>query len=421
MENGKKYCFIVILLIIIILGLGGTYCYSIYGIGNESENFNNEKRMLNFVGKTIYEVQEYANSNGIVLKIDYQYSSEISNDVIISQSLKVDSLVKEGDICSLVVSKGKVPVSIYRENKVNELGNVPIMMYHGIVNKMNNETSYVGGNVDKDGYQRTVEAFRGDLEFYYKNGYRMIRLEDYIDGKINVELGYSPIILTFDDGNENNFKVLGEENGELIIDPNSAIGVLEEFKKKYPDYGVTATFFVNEDLFNQEKYNIKILNWLIKHGYDIGNHTINHVDFTTVDYERSVLEVGLGYVNLNKIIPDSYVSIVALPFGSPYKTSHDNFSAIVSGIYNGFSYQTKGILRVGWEAEVSCFDKSFNPMFLKRIRAYDNNGVDFDIEMNFTLLEKKRYISDGDEKTIVVREVDYTSVKDSSLNIVTYS
>ena len=80
----------------------------------------------------------------------------------------------------------------------------------------NTDTDYTGGNVDKDGYHRTVEAFREDLEFYYRSGYRIIRLQDYVDGVIEVELGKSPVILTFDDGNKNNFNVLGEENGELM-------------------------------------------------------------------------------------------------------------------------------------------------------------------------------------------------------------
>ena len=88
------------------------------------------------------------------------------------------------------------------------------MMYHGIVDKKNSETDYIGGNVDKDGYTRTSEAFRQDLELYYEKGYRMIRISDYIEGKIDVPYGYSPIILTFDDGNANNLKVTGlDEKG----------------------------------------------------------------------------------------------------------------------------------------------------------------------------------------------------------------
>ena len=132
-----------------------------------------------------------------------------------------------------VVEKKKLTSEDYIENNVNELGEVPIMMYHGIHNKKNSDTDYTGGNVDKDGYQRTAEAFRSDLDFYYENGYRMVRLTDYVDGNIDVELGKSPIVLTFDDGLENNIKVTGlDEKGNIIIDPNSAVGVLEEYKKK---------------------------------------------------------------------------------------------------------------------------------------------------------------------------------------------
>ena len=178
----------------------------------------------------------------------------------------------------------KLTAEDYQNNNVDELGEVPIMMYHGIHNKNNSDTKYIGGNVDKDGYQRTAEAFRNDLEFYYSEGYRMIRLTDFVDGNIDVELGKSPIILTFDDGLENNIKVTGlDEKGNIIIDPNCAVGILESYKEKYPDYNVTATFFINGGLFQQKEYNEKILKWLVENGYDIGNHTYSHVDFTKVD------------------------------------------------------------------------------------------------------------------------------------------
>ena len=299
----------------------------------------------------------------------------------------------------------------YIKNNVNELGEVPIMMYHGIHNKKNSETSYTGGNVDKDGYQRTSEAFRNDLEFYYENGYRMIKLTDYVDGNIDVEIGKSPIILTFDDGLENNIKVTGlDSSGNIIIDPNSAVGILEEFKKKYPDYNVTATFFVNGGLFQQPDYNEKILKWLVENGYDIGNHTYSHVDFKKVDSDKTQKEVGSVYELLDSIIKDKYVNIIALPFGSPYSIDHDNMKYIFNTEYNGNTYETKSALRVGWKAESSPFSLDFNPKFLKRIRAYDNEGVEFDIEMNFKLLENSRYISDGDKDSIVIKLSDEENV-----------
>ncbi len=295
----------------------------------------------------------------------------------------------------------------YKNKNVDELGEVPIMMYHGIHNKKSSETNYTGGNVDKDGYQRTSEAFANDLEFYYNSGYRMIRLTDYVDGNIDVELGKSPIILTFDDGLENAIKVMGlDSKGNIIIDPNSAVGILEDFKKKYPDYNVTATFFVNGGIFQQEEYNEKILKWLIDNGYDIGNHTYTHVNFSQVDSNKSIEEVGKLYELLDKIIPGKYVNIVALPFGSPYKLDHENMQYIFNTNYNGKEYITKSTLRVGWKSESSPFYQDFNPKFLKRIRAYDNDGKEFDIEMNFKLLENNRYISDGNKDTIVVPKAE---------------
>lgn len=385
-----------------VIGVGAFFAFR--DVNGYKRNVVSSKVLIeNFVGMNIDEVKEYAKKNDIGLEIAYEYSANVDKDLVISQDKEKGTEVKKGTVIKVVVSLGDVPDSLYQENKVNELGSVPIMMYHGIVNIPSDETKYIGGNVDKDGYNRTAEAFRGDLEFYYNSGYRMIRLDDYVKGNIDVELGKSPIILTFDDGSENNFKVLREEDGKLIIDPNCAVGILEEFKKKYPDFNVTATFFVNGGLFNQEGYNEKILKYLVDNGYDVGNHTISHVDFTKVDFNKSVEEVGGVYKLLDNIIPDKYVKIVALPFGSPYKNSHSNYPAIMEGDYNGYKYKTISTLRVGWEADYSCFDKEFTPAFLKRIRAYDNNGVDFDIEMNFKLLESKRYISDGDVNTIVVK------------------
>ena len=309
----------------------------------------------------------------------------------------------------------------YINNKVDELGEVPIMMYHGIHDKKNDETKYTGGNVDKDGYQRTTEAFRNDLEFYYQNGYRMIRLNDFVDGNIEVELGKSPIVLTFDDGLLNNILVTGlDNNGEIIIDPNSAVGILEEFKSKYPDYNVTATFFINGGLFQQEEYNEKILKWLVNNGYDVGNHTYTHVNFSKVDSNRSKEEVGKIYELLESIIPGKYVNIIALPFGSPYSLEHDNMKYIFDAEYNGKTYKTKSALRVGWKAENSPFSSDFEPKFLKRIRAYDNNGEEFDIEMNFKLLESTRYISDGDKNTVVIPKEKKELLNETKQSVKTY-
>lgn len=368
-----------------------------------------QTKMIDLTNKSIEEVKNYCNQNNLNLKIDYEFS-DIKENCVISQSISEGTNIKNNDELKVIISKGLDYEKIYKEYNVNELGNIPIMMYHGIVDELDNETPYIGGNVDKDGYHRTSESFNRDLEFYYNSGYRMIRLEDYVNGIIDVPLGKSPIVLTFDDGLENSLKVVGiDENGNIIIDPNCAIGILETFKKKYPDYNVTATFFVNGGLFRQSKYNDKILNWLVNNGYDIGNHSYSHADFTKINESNSSEEIGKLYSLLDKYIPNKYVNIVALPFGSPYKKSHKNFNYIINSTYDDKEYKTISTLQVGWESNYSPFSINFDRTFIKRIRAYDNNGTNFDITDNFNRLKNNRYISDGDKNKIVV-------LKDNKVN-----
>ena len=419
-----RYDRIIILIISLIIIIFGIYKL-ISKDSNQEDNKKEELKdnlMLDFIGKQYEEIEEYANNNKLALNAKYEYNEKVEKNKIISQSIEKGTKIKENDILDIIVSLGIIDKEKLANDKINELGNIPIMMYHGIVNKKDSETDYIGGNVDKDGYNRTTESFKEDLEFYYNKGYRMIRLIDYVNGNIDTEYGKSPIVLTFDDGNENNLKVTGlDEDGNIIIDPNSAIGILEEFKKKYPDYNVTATFFVNNGLFNQPKYNEKIIKWLVENGYDVGNHTKGHADFTKIDTNKTQEVVGYIYKQLEEIIPNQYVKIIALPFGSPYNKTHANYNYILKGSYNDYHYETIAALRVGWESEVSPFNSSFDKTFLKRCRAYDNNGKDFDIEMNFRILENKRYISDGDANTIVTSNGNEKITNNiNNLNVIYY-
>ena len=406
--NKKGYIVIILIIGIIIFCIG----------------FNKKDEVkIEYMPKlsTISEVDNLKEKYKMTVNTSYEYSDEVAKDGIISQSIKEGEELTNDLTLEIVVSLGKLDKEKLASDNINELGKVPIMMYHGIREKTANSTGTIGGNVDKDGYNRTPEAFRNDLEFYYDKGYRMIRLEDYINGIIDVEYGKSPIILTFDDGNEDNIKVTGlDDDGNIIIDENSAVGILEAFKKKHPDASVTATFFINGGIFNQSEYNDKILTWMIDNGYDIGNHTQTHLDIKKSSAERVQKEIAYVYDELEKIIPGKYVNIIALPFGSPYTKDNENYKYVLEGSYEGKSYTTKAALRVGWEPEVSPFDKDFDMTFLKRCRAYDNNGNEFDIEMVFKNLERNRYISDGNIDTIVIKESDNNNLNTTNKKVITY-
>ena len=297
----------------------------------------------------------------------------------------------------------------YRSAGVDELNSVPIMMYHRIFDMKNEETGYTGGNVDPDGYNRTSEALEADLENFYQMGYRMIRLTDYIDGKIDTEFGYSPLILTFDDGIRDVVLERFEDDGTPVFDPTCAIGILEKMKKKYPDYHVTATFFVNSGLFENGEDDRAVIKWLADNGYDVGNHTWNHANLRECSADEIEFQVGSIYKLLDEIIPGRYVNIVALPFGAPEQITDEEpqYQKIFKGTYEGFSYTSKASLLCGWTRSFSPFNKDIDFTAIRRIRGYDNNGKEFDIQDNFSALNAgTRYISDGNPDTIVIRKED---------------
>ena len=416
-KSNKLILIIIVLVLLLIVGVG------IYFLLNKKDiNIVKEDKNTMIKLNTLEEANTFAKDKNIKININYDYSDTIEKDKIISQSIKEGDSLKDITELTIEVSLGKLDKEKLASDGINELGRVPIMMYHGIREKTKNSTGTVGGNVDKDGYNRTPEAFKKDLEFYYENGYEMIRLEDYINGKVTAGYGKSPIILTFDDGNEDNIRVTGlDDNDNIIIDKNSAVGILEEFKKEHKDVNVTATFFVNGGIFNQSEYNDKILKWMVENGYDIGNHTQTHLDIKKSSSDRVQKEIAYVYDELEKVIPGKYVKIIALPFGSPYVKSHDNFKYVLSSTYNNKTYETEAALRVGWEPEVSCFNKDFDKTFLKRCRAYDNNGKEFDIDMVFnSILKTTKYISDGNPDTIVVKEKDKDKLITTDKKIITY-
>ena len=142
---------------------------------------------------------------------------------------------------------------------------------------------------------------------------------------------------------------------------------------------------------------------------------------TKTTEEETEYVVGYVYDKLDKIIKDKYVNIVALPFGTPYLSTHKNFEHIKKSNFNGKVYETVTTLRVGWEPDTSPFSKNFNKNFIKRCRAYDNNGKEFDIDMVFnSILKDLKYVSDGDPDTITVPSEYEKYLNDNNLYKILY-
>lgn len=292
----------------------------------------------------------------------------------------------------------------------NEMGEIMILMYHGIAEE---ETTW----------ERTPDNFRKDLEYMYQNGYRMISLNDYAKGIINTEAGYTPIILTFDDGRQNNFNIIEKDNGEIEIDPDCAVGILEEFKEKYPDFNVTASFFLGTNIFGQDQYKEYKLKFLAENGYDIGNHTYSHNPMA--DQGKDEINFELGSINnmINSYLPDYKVETLALPLGS---NPRDEFlEDAVEGEFEGNRYKHIAILDVGWRPAFSPFDTDNDFTSLYRVTAseinVDGTGI-YDYFQQYADGRRNIFISDGNPDVVTIPKkfeeyINMDMVGDRILNI----
>lgn len=317
--------------------------------------------------------------------IDQNRSEEAEKDVGEKNDDDIEMDIVERDL------KGHIDLSL----EPNEAGDVMILMYHNI------------GEEEAE-WTRTPDNLRKDLKTLYDKGYRAISLKDYVSNNIDIEAGMTPVVLTFDDGNENNFRIILDENGEEIIDPDSAVGVLESFKEDYPNFGMTATFFVfGNNPFRQKEYLEYKLNFLVENGYDIGNHTIDHRSVKNLEDKEIIQEViGKQIKIIEGILPEYKLNTYALCYGERPKDEKLEIY-LEEGIYDGISYKNIAILNVGWNPAPSPIASKFNPSSLPRIRAsemkVDNVGLYNWLEY-FDKNPQKRYISDGVKEIITIPE-----------------
>ncbi|NPV58863.1 MAG: polysaccharide deacetylase family protein [Actinobacteria bacterium] len=293
-----------------------------------------------------------------------------------------------GDFQDTVVSAIGISEGELNRLKVNELGAVMILEYHRIA--------------EEGRWSRTPENFRADLEYLYEQGYRCIGLDDLVNNNIAVEPGCTPVVLTFDDADPSQFRYI-EQNGDLVIDPRCAVGVMEEFDREHPDFNVTATFYVLPGLFGQEQYAEKKLTWLVENGYDIGNHTVNHPSLGELDDNAALKELAGNIKMVQEYLPGYQQTSIALPNGSEPK----NPAILTYGEYDGVEVRFQASLLVGANPAPSPVDRSFDPLRLPRVQALDpsldtgDSGIYAWIQY-FMENPERRYRSDGNPATVTV-------------------
>ena len=291
----------------------------------------------------------------------------------------------------------------------NELGKVFVVEYHRISEK------------GKD-WTRTPQDFKKDLQKYYDLGFKLVSIKDFFNnGRADVPAGKKPLIMTFDDATAGQFSwqivngtTVEGSGGYPKIDPNCAVGILDEFYKKHPDFGRAATFFCNSNPFYQpesrDTWKLK-LQYLVKTGREIGNHTYGHDDLSKLDFNGIKKTLAMQQSLIEEALPSYEASSVALPFGALPKRGR---WLLQSGAYNGKTYNYKVAFLVGWSPTLPPYHKDFDPAMVQRIQANDE-------ELAKWFAHLKRYpdiyfISDGDPEKISIQEKDKDLLDRTQLN-----
>lgn len=243
----------------------------------------------------------------------------------------------------------------------NPMGSIPILEYHKI-------------DTPEARWTRTPENFRKDLQTFYDKGYRLIRLQDFLENKIRVERGRTPLILTFDDSSPGQLRFLPDGKGGYRVDPDCAVGILESFYARHPDFGMAATFFVlpaadpPNRLFNQPEYTGEKLRYLVAKGFEIGNHTLWHANLAKMRDQGVQRQIALALREIRKAVPGYVPKALALPLGI-YPNNRD---LLLSGQFEGTTYQHAGVLMVSGGPAEPPNHPSFDPIRIPRIQAIES-------------------------------------------------
>ena len=288
------------------------------------------------------------------------------------------------------VTPGQAAASVTAERAraigANEMGQVLVIEYH-----------LIGPDEANSQYTRTPENLRKDVALLKEEGYYPINLRDLVSGNIEVPAGKSPVVFTFDDSSIGQYRLLADGT----LDPDCAVGILQAAVEQ-GNWAPRASFFLLLDVdapdrvvFGQPEQKKQKVQKLVEWGYEVGSHTITHLDLKKADSAEAVKQLAVSKATIEGLVGNGYVvQTLSVPFGN--YPSDD--SIIATGTYQGKKYTYKGAVEVAGGPSASPFSTLFKPLHIKRIQVTGNalkNAIDA-YDKNPDL----RFVSDGDPAAI---------------------
>lgn len=272
----------------------------------------------------------------------------------------------------------------------NELGKIPILTYHKI-------------SAEDTEYTRSRESFAKDLVELKRHGFYPVTLAELKSGKISTPKGKIPLLITFDDSSESQFKY--EDDGSLT--PGCGVEIMERFQKHNPDFPLRGVFFVlpkaayPNNFFGQPKKIGAKLKYLTSKGFEIGSHTLWHANLKK--YRHKIEEqLALGAAEIRKYLKDYPVYAFALPYG--IFPPRDDLPRLRSGTYQGKTYKHDMIFDYSNGLSFSVYDSKFDSGHIRRLHGNEKTLLKL-----LRQAEKEKhifFISDGNPDTIAIRKAD---------------
>lgn len=161
---------------------------------------------------------------------------------------------------------------------------VPILMYHEVTSN-----PHSGGL----GLRVPVNKFNWQIKYLHSHGFHSVSLNDVMNNfKFGIKLPSKPIVITFDDGYENNYTY--------------ALPILKKYKFKatvflvYNTLNKTNTF---DKQFHQPRIRM-LKDWqvrkLISNNIEVGSHTLNHPILTKIKPITAKKEIRNSKIALEK-------------------------------------------------------------------------------------------------------------------------
>jgi peptidoglycan/xylan/chitin deacetylase (PgdA/CDA1 family) len=218
---------------------------------------------------------------------------------------------------------------------------IPVLLYHRVIPK----TAVIG----KHKLHVWEDQFRKQMQWLKDNDYQTITFRDLAAGKSN-GTSKKQIILTFDDGYEDNYQTL--------------FPILKEHGFNAVIFLVTACKQNNWSIAQGEPALDMMSAAQIKemdaYGIEFGGHTQYHIDLKNADTTKQQQEISGCYNDLIQLLGKKPVS-----FSYPYGAYNDDTFALVKKA--GFSYAVTTIFGPAVFAE--------NPLCIRRLEVRPKSGL----------------------------------------------